>query len=1288
MPLYTDYTKELEEKNLLPPDINEPLEPEEPIAEEIEPTVPGRPAFKETWTHQIPVYGTLKKNLDLATLGISDTAFGIAKWFPWTRPAGEWWDKNNPETKTGLDTAVRNISGVVIPSVLGGGWAVSGVKGLAGPTAAKLPWLTKFAGEAALRLGIDTTVVAGSSTARDDNVAQMMNEAWGWGIPWGTRPNDSPDARLVKNLGENAGFAVFGEVLSLALAGKQTPTLFKAKGPKGANKLQNKPPDPWETPTLNVEPEAKDIAKTRLARNAEIANETRFRKDVDGYDAFKNNTDAIPAEPQKIAVQNIGPDPWEAAVDEFAIQNNIGTTNGRARPWAPTKIMRKLANALKGSQRGKILDDFHATLPEEVSAIRGNLKMSPNDFTKTIDNIVQQIYTFSPKEMSRHLEQIKTITRADEGIKLLGDKDQALYTVAFNKVFKEALDVNKLRASSVLTQQAAGNVVDASRAMNAIEDVLDTTRQQELLLQNLKLINKEVRINRFIWGRTGRNVLQLKGLKEGVSPEALAEATQTFINEAGSIDNAIKEIVQKNDDFYDLLDTVRVQKPEFLKPLGDVHAKTNGKVDTIEKLNRFIEESFDFSKAIYDRNPSIPNIVLQGLHGVRLNNLLSGLAPVRALAGNTIMTAIKPVSILAGAKLTGNDAVLKRALYMYSGVYESTMRAFSMAGDEWRYAVANPQEAIKRNRFDYRKARMDQLDVIEGMQEVWKKEAAEGVKGAKGKLALTNIAKVTSWFNNNKYAGWGVNAMQSIDGMTNSFLASASARGKAYDILLEKRGGAILDTKEFTEELDVLQKQLYSEAFDETGLLTDKAVKYAAGEIKLNLDNDVVSNLENLMNTVPALKSIFLFPRTGANALNLTSSFIPGSNKLPWLKANRVFNAVGPEKIQEALLEHGIDVVESQRLMAFEALKSEYIGRQLMGSAVVMFSGLLAANGLITGNGTQDPAENLRLTRMGWKPMTLFNPLNPEQSISLKNLPVFGQLIGLTADMVMHANRADSAFFDEGFQKLAMSIGLNITNETFLSGFEPLLKLGSDPTAWSRLNASLVDSMIPGTGARSVLNNALSSPLKDVKNDFFYGLANKNKWLVGGLLEDHLDIYTGEPIRSYNPIIAGVNSVLPFFKSNGGMEPWRQWLVATGWDGLPIQRTHPDTGRPLEPKVRQFINNYIAEEGILLKEIQRLYKKDKNTNFVKEQLEDYKQGLGLGRSQQEWPIKQIPIHRTLTELHNQAVKRAWTVWSQNNQHEVRIDGLRKVQKNQMRSGDIQGARDTRNEIDKLLQFTK
>ena len=155
------------------------------------------------------------------------------------------------------------------------------------------------------------------------------------------------------------------------------------------------------------------------------------------------------------------------------------------------------------------------------------------------------------------------------------------------------------------------------------------------------------------------------------------------------------------------------------------------------------------------------------------------------------------------------------------------------------------------------------------------------------------------------------------------------------------------------------------------------------------------------MDRVPAAKALFLFPRTGVNAFELGWTFNPLSNLGPAMtKGRRVLGARTRQQKLAALAEHGIDATQDADL-AFQSLKSEYIGRQIMGSTVVMGAGMWALEGNLTGNGPQDAAERQRMLAMGWRPNSLKDPISGEWK-SYAGFEPFDSLLGLVGDVVYH----------------------------------------------------------------------------------------------------------------------------------------------------------------------------------------------------------------------------------------------------------------------------------------------
>ena len=138
-----------------------------------------------------------------------------------------------------------------------------------------------------------------------------------------------------------------------------------------------------------------------------------------------------------------------------------------------------------------------------------------------------------------------------------------------------------------------------------------------------------------------------------------------------------------------------------------------------------------------------------------------------------------------------------------------------------------------------------------------------------------------------------------------------------------------------------------------------------------------------------------------------------------------------------------------------------------------------------------------------------------------------------------------------------------------------------------------------------------------------------------------LDVYTGEQIKYFEPQTAAINALLPFFKTNGGTEEWRQKLIASGWDGLQRPRTDPTTGQLVKPEEIFFINNWIAQNYKLGERTEALL--DKYEKMGETEMKRYAKARGF-KTQKEFPIKKTLLHRDLTKLHNDAYKLAWDAY--------------------------------------------
>ena len=1193
--------------------------------------------------------------------GVVDTVMDIGGLVPWLKPADEWYDERfgrkrdtNPWTRT-----MRDISGIVIPSLTGGGLVAKGLQGATKGMA--IANRTRTLGKIAVEVGIGTGIEAASEqTTEPGNVASAMEEAFGIQVPWASRDSDSPDKIYQKNMLESVALAGFGGVVEAALSIRGGNKLI-AKNEAAKKAIKAK--EAAETKALEAAGGDVVTAKVETDNAVRTAGQTReaikrLEADpdgVNGYDAFINE----PHEPQARVVMNEGANPIDFKADAARTVNNVGTVNGRTRPAVTDHFKEDFMNAPDGTARAEMLGEVAKGLEPSFDVVVGSRKITAAEVERSVDEFASAAQSLDLPEFKKMVTSLKTQsdTIAGNQVNFLSRDGFNTAVKAFKKAF-DTLDPEKMRASGVMTGQIGGDVADITRGIELMGDTLDTTRQQELVFNNLKVLLPEIRASQYIdgWRLQADKLAKKANSKEG------AEVYAKWMNEQNEVfDIKLKEEKAKSLEFINTLVDISKEKPEFFKPLYREFVKTNGKVDDIDKLMRLAENRIGFiKKAFVDGNPEIPSMLVQELQGVRYNNILTGLAPVRALGGAAIGLVGKPITTLVGSRIAGDSDAFKRAMFTFGGIQENIQRGLKVMQEEWRFAVENPRASMARGREDLDIKSMQDWETMEEMAEIWRNS------GQNGKAAMWNITKNLYAFNNSFIPRLGINSMYAIDGFVKSMSASMSARARAYDELFDVANGAI-DENAFKN----LQQKLYDEAFDKNGVLTDEAAKFASGEINLNLDNKLVSGLEGVMRQFPIMKSIFMFPRTGVNALNLASTFNPlGPLGLAVGKARKVFNAASKAEIDEVLADHGL---AGQGIEAFNALKGEYIGRQAMGSAVTTGALMMAFNGNLTGNGPQDDGERRRMIAMGAQFLSVRNPITGEWH-SYQGFEPFDTFLGLAGDMVYQLQRADQAITEDWFNALSSSISYNITNKSFLSGFEPLSgMLSGDPSAWTRWFAMMADSTIPLTGVRSILNKAIAPGLKEVENNWWSYLANRNKWLppVNDNLQNMLDVYTGEQIKYFEPITAGINSLLPFFKTNGGMEEWRQKLLATGWDGLQRPRTNPVTGEVVKPEEIHHINNWIAQNYNLGERVEKLL--NKYENMGEAEMKRYVKARGL-KSQAEMPIKKTLIHQDLTKLHNDAYRLAWDDYRSRNIERANGEHIQKIAEQRLSQGKYQEAR--------------
>ena len=1208
---------------------------------------------------------------------------GVSALIPALKPVDDWWEEKSGRN-VGDDPykkAERDMGGLLIGTLVGGG--IVGKAAQAIPGAANLGARARFFGQAAADLGVDAFLSGVSDTTREaGNLATIAENLLpnGTQIPWASRDSDSPDVIYAKNMTENMLLGTTGELVG-AMFAKVAGNTIKPKNlvaevqvaKQNIKELKALEEAGGDTVIAAVNRNRAKKKAAQLGEGRRVLAEDP--EGLNGYNAFVNE----PAEP----VARITLDEEASAIDFMAdqarIQNNVETFDGRARPIINDADINALSRADEAARRA-ILDKVEGDLGAEFELTVGGTKLTKQDVADAVNNLYDT--ALQPEETFN--EAVKSMRNTEAGIfdyvNTISDPGQQDILARTANRLLDAVSPGNLKASAAIQTQTANSVSDISRNIDLMADVTDTSRLQELVMPRLRTLLKEVEtskaaqsISRELKAKFSQKIETLEGAL-GFDDDYMYDLIEQF-------ETATQASATRIDEFVDTLEAVAKENPNYLRPLYRMWAKTGGEIDTLYKLQKHANSRLGIiRKALRDGNPEVPSVILREMEGLRMSNMLNGLAPAKAFIGNTTSLIVKPMTVFAGSidrAFTGDLKGLQRSWIGFSGGMEVFERARKLALSEWRFANANPDAAMARGRADY-----NQSSSANPSGNDWKKSLAEFEEFEEmseswdlGKQMIWNMTKGLAYWNRKSWNRWGVHTMYGADGFVKSMMASFNSRTRAYDELLAKNGGA------FTKaEFQDVERALYNESFNSDGSLKDGYAKFMSEEVALNADVAGVKAFGDMARKFPVLKSIFMFPKTRVNQFGVIQSFDPTGVLGGWIdRSGKTIRASSIDEINDALEMHGM---KKGDIEGFQALKSEYIGRKMMASSVVMTAAYGALQGRLVGSGPLDPTENRKWRDLGGQPYSI-NIGTDEQPnyVSYEQAPAWVKTtFSLISDTVMAYKDDAGEGLQDWLSTIASALQANVTNDLFVQEIEQLSGILDFKEGTQRYLANVVDTMIPGASIRSTLSSTLVPNLQDVENNFIQVLANRNRWIPGveASLANKVDIFTGQLVGAgSSPLEILMSKVLPGFSSKAGVEPWRQWLLTTGWKGLSEPQTNPVTGEDLTPPQREWINDWIGNN---------LQLDDKVVEIMQSQLADdldkYNKAA-FGKSQKKMPRGKTGVHEVLDLMLNDAYKKAWAAYETQNADFSTMVPYRQERDQAIRSGNLDRASRLNDQIEQL-----
>ena len=183
---------------------------------------------------------------------------------------------------------------------------------------------------------------------------------------------------------------------------------------------------------------------------------------------------------------------------------------------------------------------------------------------------------------------------------------------------------------------------------------------------------------------------------------------------------------------------------------------------------------------------------------------------------------------------------------------------------------------------------------------------------------------------------------------------------------------------------------------------------------------------------------------------------------------------------------------------------------------------------------------------------------------------------------------------EDALAKVMWTVSATFLNETPLTSLETLIAAQSGNL--SRFNSIITNAaraIIPQSGALGVASNAITSTQKDIESSVPKYVANKIP-IASSFLPEQRDFWTGEPLNDIqNPVLRFLNAFSPI-KISGTNEPWRQWLLTTGWDGLGRLKMDSTGSYEYTEAQRDFIYQRIGQMQLYKKLIPLMNDKELN----------------------------------------------------------------------------------------------
>ena len=528
---------------------------------------------------------------------------------------------------------------------------------------------------------------------------------------------------------------------------------------------------------------------------------------------------------------------------------------------------------------------------------------------------------------------------------------------------------------------------------------------------------------------------------------------------------------------------------------------------------------------------------------------------LRNITGNAVNVVLRPIAQAIGFTIQGRHEEARIMLAAFHGFGEMLDETFKIAKMSWDDTAVDSQVV----RYDAGETNMSAL--VDNMMAQAKTD---------GEKAAAAVVKLQYNMFNHPWARMPTRGLGAVDDAVRTLVARMELKKEAMRHSFEVGNGFKVDTDRYAKLVDL--------KMDGKGNILDEELLNVTKDVTFQRDLQFLGeDLQNMAEKYPPMKLFLPFIKTPTNVLITTSSYIPGWTRIPGSDRIPIFGQFAHE--YRAVMQ-GND----------EAAKALYKGREAIGLLVATKATMLAAAGLLTGNGPMD-REKRQIWLRNNQPNSIKTPFG---WVSYETIEPLNTIFSMAADLTQIARAGNESLYDRGFFQFAYTLAASVTDKSYFKGLADAGNMinASDPR-WPRVAANLAlgtanTLILPLAGTRRQLAQLMAPGKQDFDNELARVLGDAFPGVRNVLGTNRVDILTGKDIGP-----TGVNHVLnnftPFDVFNSDNEVARKLAEA----GVDVSLSFSDTfqGVDLTVREREQLNKYIADSG-LGKKLERLMNKE------------------------------------------------------------------------------------------------